>query len=78
MSTIGWKHQSDEVDKAIGQLSPAQIANACDDILHKDLIPYLSTYHLSWLFESTWAMSDNTDDCPDDYDPTIPLHKIVL
>ena len=79
MSTIGWKHQSDEVDEAIGLLSPAQIVDADErEALHKDLIPYLSTYHVSWLFEATWAMSDNTDNCPDDYDPTIPFHKIVL
>ena len=78
MSTIGWKHQSDEVDDAIGQLSPAQIANTCDDVLHKDLIPYLSTFHLSWLFEVTWAMPGNTIARPDNYNPTIPLNKIAL
>lgn len=77
MNTIGWKVQSDEVDEAIGHLSPAQIVAAADDVLHADLFAYLSTYHQTWLFETSWAWED-AEDCPDNYDPTIPLNKVPL
>lgn len=81
MNTIGWQTQSDEVDEAIGRLSPAQIVEG-DVFLNADLTPYLSAFHVTWLFEVCWAMPDAETlmdgGVPDDFDPTIPLNKIML
>lgn len=81
MNTIGWKVQSDEVDDAIGHLSPAQIANAVEGDLHKhwiyaDLIQYLAIFHETWLVDTTWAFPDlaEPETRPDNYDPTLPLN----
>lgn len=49
MTTIGWKVQCEDLDKVIGKLTPRQIVEAED--LHIDLTPYLSAFHVSWLFE---------------------------
>lgn len=81
METIGWQTQSDEVDEAIGHLSPAQIAKAESlNNLHKDFWPYLSAFHVTWLFHAGWPIPNlsGENDRPDNYDPTIPLNKVSL
>jgi hypothetical protein len=79
MNTIGWKTQSDDLDKAIGHLTPQQIFEA-GDMLHKDLTPYLSAFHVSWLFEVCWAdpECDWADIPPDNYDRNALLNTVRL
>ena len=78
LTTIGWKVQCEDLDKVIGKLTPRQIVEAED--LHTDLTPYLSAFHVSWLFEVCWAqpVQDSDFDTPPDYDPDKPLNKAAL
>ena len=80
MDTLGWKVQCEELDKTIGRLTPAQIVES--NFIHADLTPYLSAFHVSWLFDVCWAYLDGNpypDDAPPkNYDRNKPLNVASL
>lgn len=79
MNMIGWQTQSDEVDAAIGRLSPVQIAEDYDKSLSIDLIPYLFAWNMEWLAVLTWTASRETREyIPDTFDPTHPLNQFDM
>ena len=76
MKKIGWQTQSEDLDNVIGKLTPKQIA---DNLINTDLVPYLSSFHVSWLFEVCWADPEYepNDDRPG-YDENKPLNKVKI
>lgn len=75
MTGPGWKTQSQAVDRAIGRLTPKEIAQSKE--IHADLFPYLSAFHVSWLFETCWADPGYDEEPPENFNPDIPLNRIL-
>lgn len=79
MNRVGWQFQSEEVDRAIGNLSPREFFDFQEEI-HIDISPYLSAFHVSWLFEVCWADPDCLehmgDGPPENYDREVPLNRV--
>ncbi|MGL4419454.1 MAG: hypothetical protein ACRCZF_02200 [Gemmataceae bacterium] len=81
------------VTQAIGSLTAAELSILLqDDRTHQDFTPYLWAHHTTWAFESTWAYMAahppktpqeaedfaEMGDLPDDFDPNVPLNKVML
>lgn len=79
MEKMGWQTQSEDLDSVIGKLTPKQIFEA-DNLINTDLVPYLSSFHVSWLFEVCWADPEYepNDDRPVGYDENKPLNKVKI
>ena len=79
MEKMGWQTQSEDLDSVIGKLTPKQIFEA-DNLINTDLVPYLSSFHVSWLFEVCWADPEYepNDDRPVGYDENKPLNKVKV
>jgi hypothetical protein len=89
-----WRNQSDDLDFLISNLTAREMHHVWSDKrTNPDIVPYISSYHVSWLFEICWAeqLEDPdgytkhcadagipVEDVPDNYDPDIPLGNIFL
>lgn len=77
LKTVGWRIQDESIDRAIGALTPQEIAESYH-LIHEDVTPYLSAFHTSWMFEVCWAFPDCPEDLdrPENFDGTTILSKI--
>jgi hypothetical protein len=88
------RNQSDELDALISGLTAREMHHVwLDKRTDSAITPYISSYHVTWLFEICWAeqLEDpvgyaehraNTgmpvDALPDNYDADVPLGEVSL
>jgi hypothetical protein len=90
----GYRNQSDDLDFLISNLTAREMHHVWSDKrINSDLVPYISSYHVTWLFEICWAdqledpvgyaehcadVGMPVEDLPDNFDPDIPLGSLFL